>query len=261
MTSREYHEAEGVSSSQLKTLHRFTPYHLNYELNHKKEDTPALLFGRAAHKYILEKEDFFNEFSVAPECDRRTTEGKKIYNDFLLDSAGKDVISLKDFEVIKEMDAAIDDVPNARELLTGVCEESHFWVDGLTAELCKCRPDCLTEFNGKPYIVDYKTTSEPLTNGSFERISRRLGYKLQAGMYCEGLFNSAYTEYGFAFVAQEKTAPYAARVYICSPEYIQEGQDDFRAALNIYHHCKETGNWYGYEGFYGQYEELYGEGD
>ena len=155
MTNKEYREHVGISKSQLFKITK-SPYHFKYALDNPQEDTKALCFGRAAHKYILEKEDFFNEFVILPNIDRRTTAGKEAYAKFLLESEGKDVITSDDFEVIQEMDKAIDAVPLARQLLCGEHEQSFFWVDAETGEACKCRPDCLTEYNGMKMISDYK---------------------------------------------------------------------------------------------------------
>lgn len=254
MTNKEYREHDGISKSQLFEISK-SPYHLKYAMEHPKEDTKALLFGRAAHKYILEKEDFFNEFVILPNIDRRTSAGKEAYAKFLLDSEGKEVVSIDDYEVILEMDKAIDAVPLARKLLCGEHEQSFFWTDEVTGEMCKCRPDCLTEYNGMKFISDYKTT-DSCADGAFERSCRKYGYKLQAGMYTEGLFQNTFEQYGFAFVAQEKSAPYAVRVYICTPEYINQGYDMFREYIGIYHDCKKTGNWYGYEGAFDVVTEL-----
>lgn len=254
MTNREYREHIGISKSQLFKIAK-SPYHFKYALDNPQEDTKALCFGRAAHKYILEKEDFFNEFAILPNVDRRTAAGKEVYAQFLLECEGKDVISADDFEIIQEMDKAIDAVPLARELLCGEHEQSFFWKDEVTGERCKCRPDCLTEYNDMKMITDYKTT-DSCADGMFERSCRKYGYKLQAGMYTEGLFQNTFEQYGFAFVAQEKTAPYAVRVYICTPEYINQGYDQFRELLGIYHECKVNDNWYGYEGPFNAVTEL-----
>lgn len=249
MPNKEYRKLEGVSKSSLQEIFK-SPMHFKYNEENPREDTPALAFGRAAHKYILEKDDFCNEFAVAPKVDKRTKEGKLLWEQFQQENEDKEIISADEMIQIDEMSQAIDGVPLARQLLTGVCETSYFWTDVPTGEKCKCRPDCLTVLDGKPYIVDYKTT-DSCQDGHFERNIRKYHYKLQAGMYCEGLFNSELKEYGFAFVAQEKKAPYAVRVYICDPEFIREGYDEFRSLMGIYHDCKESGNWYGYEGKFG----------
>lgn len=68
-------------------------------------------------------------------------------------------------------------------------------------------------------------------------------------MYREGMFQCEYEEYGFAFVAQEKSAPYAVRIFICTDDYIEAGYDEYRALMGLYHRCKEVGVYPGYEGF------------
>lgn len=258
MTNKEYHAHPAFSSTHLKKIQCSTPFHYKYWVDNPQEQTPSLLFGSAAHKAVLEPETFSEEFAVAPNVDRRTKEGKEIYAAFVEESQGKDVISASDFETIEDMKDAIDNYPLARQLLTGECEKSFFWIDTDTGEECKVRPDCITEFEGKKYIVDYKTT-DSCADGHFERTCRKYGYKLQAGMYVEGLFNTKYEDCGFAFVAQEKSAPYAVRVFICDPEFIKEGQEQFHQMLSILHECINTGNWYGYEGPFNQYEQLFGE--
>ena len=246
MNEREYRQAEGISRSELFAINK-TPLHFKYKQDHQKEDTDSLRFGRAAHKMVLEPDDFFNVIAVAPEVNKRTKAGKEEWELFCQSNAGKDFITTAEFDVIKDMAAAIQADPTARALLNGIHEKEFFWTDDLTGEKCKCRPDCLTEFNGEKFIVDYKTT-DSCEDGHFERSCRKYGYKFQAGMYTEGVFQNEFEQYRFAFVAQEKKPPYAVRCYICTPEFVAQGYDKFRELIGIYHNCKESGNWYGYEG-------------
>lgn len=246
MTNKEYREHEGISKSRLFNIAK-SPFHFKYALDHPQEDTKSLIFGRAAHKYILERDEFFEEFAVAGNVDRRTKAGKDYYNHLLSVSGDKDLISVDDYEIIAQMFAVIQGNQDASNLLKGIHERSFFWTDENTGEKCKCRPDCITEYKGVKYIVDYKTT-DSCEDGNFERSCRKYGYKLQAGMYAEGLFQNTFDQYGFAFVAQEKTPPYPVRIYICTPEYIAQGYEHFRELIEIYHSCKLSGNWYGYEG-------------
>lgn len=254
MTNEEYRRHEGVSRSELQ-LFRKSPKHFIYKKEHKEEDTKALKFGRAVHKFILEEDDFFNDYAVMPDIDRRTKAGKEEYEQFLIEADGKEVISQEDMQTILEMSNALDENFFARELLIGEHEQSFFWTDAETGEKCKCRPDCLTEINGKKYIVDYKTT-DSCEDGHFERSAKKYGYQLQAGMYREGMFQNTFDDYGFAFVAQEKTAPYCSRVYICTDEYIEAGYDEYRALIGLYHRCIETGRFPGYEGFDATFDYL-----
>lgn len=246
MTNKEYHNAEGISRSELFKIKK-SPMHFKYEMENPPEPTPALIFGQAVHKYVLEPEDFENEFVVAPDVDRRTKAGKEAYAEFVIRSEGKTVITKDDMGKIIEMNRQIQNHPLAKQLLAGRHEQSFFWTDEMTGEKCKCRTDCITEYDEQKYIVDYKTT-DSCEDGHFERSCRKYGYKFQAGMYSEGVFQNTFEDHGFAFVAQEKTAPYAVRVYFCRPEFVMQGIDQFRELIGIYHDCKETGNWYGYEG-------------
>ena len=182
----------------------------------------ALAFGRAVHKAILEPCDFFSEFAIAPEVNRRTLAGRKEWDEFASCNSGKEIITMEDYGMVAEMVKAVQDHEVAAALLCGAVEQSFFWTDDQTGEACKCRTDCLSEWNGEKYIVDYKTT-DSCEDGHFERSCRKYGYKFQAGMYTEGVFQNTFDQYRFAFVAQEKKPPYAVRVYICTPEFVQQG--------------------------------------
>lgn len=256
MTNDEYRAAEGYSRSELNILRSQTPLHF---INAQKASTPALEFGKACHKYILEKEDFFNEVAVLPVVDRRTKEGKETYSRFMEESEGKTIITSDQYRQILKMSEAIDRTPYARTLLTGEVEQSFFWKDSTGIKL-KVRPDCITEFEGKKYLVDYKTT-ESCADGHFERSVRKYGYKFQAGMYREGYFQNTFEDVGFIFVAQEKTEPYAARVYFCSDGFLNEGYEQFRETVDLLNYCITNDKWFGYEGADGVTSTLFEEGE
>lgn len=248
-----YDNIPAVRRSDLWEL-RKSPAHYFYAVNHPTEPTPSLVFGTAAHKYILEQDEFWNEYAMAPEVDKRTKAGKAEWSEFMESIGDRSVIKPADFEVIKAMDEAIQAHPTASALLkTGRHEVPIEWTDPLTGEPCKCRPDCLTEYSGEKYIVDYKTTTS-CENGHFERACRAYGYKLQAAMYTDGVFAEMLEPYRFAFVAQEKNPPYAVRVYFCDQGFIDEGMELFHDLIELYHLCKTAGQWPGYAN-----EELIGD--
>jgi len=253
-----YEEAEGIRRSDLWVINK-TPMHFLYHMNHREgKDTKALAFGIAAHMAILDVKQFTDSYLVfSDDIDRRTKAGREIFYNIMQRAAetGKTVITEEDFDTINEMRRAVALDPLANSLLEGKHEQEYYWVDDLTGEHCKCKVDCVTEYQGKPYIVDYKTT-DSCEDGAFERAARKYGYQFQAGMYCEGLFQNTFVEHGFAFVAQEKKPPYASRVYICDSEWIRRGYDKFRELIGVYHYCKVSGDWYGYEGPEGVPAEL-----
>lgn len=251
----QYDKIDAVRRSELWEI-RKSPAHYLYAVNNPQPDTPALKFGTAAHKFVLEKDDFWNHYVLAPECDRRTKAGKELWGSFCadLEETGKSGINAADYATITDMDEAIMQNPTAVQLLkTGRHEVPVEWTEATTGELCKCRPDVITEYNGQKYIVDYKTTTS-CESGHFERSCRIYGYKLQAAMYLDGIFSDTLEPYRFAFVAQEKNPPYAVRVYFCDDGFIDEGTEMFRELIGIYHKCKQAGSWPGYED-----EVLYGD--
>ena len=254
MTERDYRRQDGVSRTELWRL-RESPEKFKYYQEHPEPATPALLFGAAVHKLLLEPETFDEEFAIAPEVDRRTKDGKEAYNAFLAASDGKNIISLADYEKAQEMAQKALEAPFVKKLLNGEHEKPFFWVDDLTGEGCKIRVDCITTIVGKPVIVDYKTTADASTDG-FMRSAVNYGYDLQAGMYCEGVEKVTGQKPLFVFIAQEKTPPYAVNILQADDLMVKRGYDIFRELIGTYHACKESGNWFGYLGAYNVINNL-----
>lgn len=254
MNDREYNALDGIRRSDLWVIKQ-SPMHFRYHMDHPETDSPSLTFGRAMHKYILEPETFNEEFAIAPIVDRRTKDGKLEYADFLNTLGGREVIAFEDMERIGDMKRSLmqnSEVVDIMQNITSV-ETPFIWTDAKTGELCKVKTDMIVDINGMPYIVDYKTTTS-CADGAFERSVRKYGYDFQSGMYSEGVEITALEAHGFIFIAQEKDAPYASRVYYCDDYFVEKGRNEFHDLLNIYHECKQTGDWYGYES-----RELYAE--
>lgn len=248
--SREYDQIPAVRRSALWEI-RKSPLHYKYAVEHPEEPTEALRFGIAAHKYILEPETFWDEYVEVPKIDRRTKAGKEAYAELI--ASGKEFVTEADMDAIRAMNEAIRANATAAALVDGAHEVTFQWTEAETGEPCKCRVDCLTEHDGVPYIVDYKTTTS-CEDGAFERACRMYGYKLQAAMYTDGVFASELEKRWFAFVAQEKKPPYAVRVYFCDDGFVEEGMETFRKLIGIYHKCRVNNYWPGYEN-----REIYGD--
>lgn len=245
ISNKEYREREGISSTELKKIMK-SPMHYKYWKDNPEEtDTPALLFGRAAHKYILETYDFYNEFAVAPNCDKRTKEGKAQYLLFCDQSEGKDIITQEQFEQIDAMRNAMLATPFVSKLINGEHELSYFWTDEESDLDCKVRPDVLNK--KLKLIIDYKTTDNAETQ-RFMKQAIDLGYDLQAYMYQQGVKANLGEEYIFVFIAQEKKPPYAVNILEADENFMASGKRIFREMLNVYKECSESGNWYGYLG-------------
>ena len=253
ISNKEYREREGISSTELKKLMK-SPMHYKYwKDNPEENDTPSLLLGRAAHKYVLETYDFYNEFVVAPNCDRRTKEGKAQWLLFRDQSEGKDIITQEQFEQIEEMRKVMLATPFVSKLINGEHEVSYFWVDEDTGLECKVRPDSIN--HKLKVIVDYKTADNAETQ-HFMRKAIDLGYDLQSYMYQQGVKANLGEEYIFVFIVQEKKPPYAVNILEADENFMASGKRIFIEMLNLYKQCSETDNWFGYLGERSQINSL-----
>lgn len=254
MTETEYRQHPAVSRSDLWHFHE-SPQKFLYHKEHPAEPTPALLFGQVFHKLALEPADFENEYAVAPQCDRRTKEGKALWAAFQEAAVDKVIVPSEMYDQAMEMVKSLMAVPFAAKLLNGRREVPFFWNDPLTGEACKCRVDCINEDFSQPIVVDLKSTTDATTE-AFTRAAINYGYDLQSAMYAEGVEANIMQKPLFVFIAVEKDPPYAVNILQADELLMKRGYGLYRSYLDTYHDCKVTGNWYGYLGKNNQINTL-----
>lgn len=251
MNDQEYEALPGIRRSDLWHMKQ-SPMHFAYHMANKEVTSPALIFGQAAHKNILEKETFLDEFAIRPKIDMRTKAGKEAAQFFEETFAGKTIIPEEDYDVIEKMTIALYENRDVAKILNDpgrVTEKAFALVDPETGETVKCKADIITTIGGKPFIIDYKTT-QSCEDGAFERSARKYGYAFQAGFYTEVIEGCTLERHGFGFIAQEKTPPYASRIYLCDPGFVDGGKRIYHSLLRKYAFCKKTGEWPGYPNEY-----------
>lgn len=252
--SDNYFESDGINRSRLALIGR-SPEYFKYCEDNPQQPSHDLIVGKAFHKLVLEPDGFEDEFAVCPAIDRRTKDGKSIYQEMLYKSEGKDLLMWEDFTMITAMRDKVLEYKITPVLLRGEIEKPFYWTDKLTGELCKVKPDVLADVGNERVIVDLKSCRCAETE-TFMRDALRFGYDLQAGMYKEGVDICTKQKHRFVFVAVEKTPPYSVNVMEADDFFIDHGQHLFRKYLDIYHECKTTGNWYGYNGKDGYINNL-----
>lgn len=284
MTNSDYRKAEGVSSSELKQMVKSPAHYRYWKDNPDDTDTPALLFGRACHKYVLETYDFYKEFEVAKDFKYGTKADKEETQMFICQKAielgrgdewdsfiatnpkkedvvafyrslvaDKDIITEEQFEVIDAMRNAMLATPFVSKLINGEHEVSLFWTDEDTGIKCKCRPDSLND--KLKIVIDYKTCDNAETQ-HFMRKAIDLGYDLQASYYLDGVKATTGLDCIFVFIAQEKKPPYAVNILQADDVFIRSGRQLYKDMLSTYKECTETGNWWGYLGAENQINSL-----
>ncbi len=236
-----------LSSGGARKLIADVPARYWHERGNPAPPSPALVFGSAAHEWLLEGERWPQRHHVTPEGydgRRKAWAGAKAEAEVAEDD-GMRVISTEQFATIKAMRDALQAHPLAVAAFTGgEAELSLFWRDDDFGIWCRCRPDYLPQ-TGRIF-ADYKTT-ESLRDDDLRRSIARWGYHMQAAWYADGI-----TALGLAedpvmlFVFQEKTPPYLVRcVTISAPAMIKAELQNAKAR-EIFAQCLATGDWPGY---------------
>lgn len=239
-----YHALDAASSHRLRLLGR-SPLHMRHAIDNPEEPTPAMVFGEAVHFACLQPDIFCSRFSLKPEVDRRTKDGKAIYEKFIADLAGRQPIARDDLARCGHISIAVHEHPFAGLLLKspGPVEITGIWTDATTGQLCKLRADKLAEEYGT--IVDLKTTDDASPDG-FERSILKYGYHVQAAMYLRGMAALGRPFDHFVFVCVEKDPPHAVGVYRLDDEAVEAGDAKLAELLEIYAECSRTKTWPSY---------------
>lgn len=242
----DYHnrlEYNALSAGGIKSLLR-SPAHFKESQSNtiRNEKTPALLFGSAAHSYILQPE--LGEVIIMPEINRRTKEGREEYEKFMLENEKNIVIDAESYETIKVMREVLMTHETAKMLFEkGTPEISVFWQHPIYEFLCKSRPDFLVD--DIKTLVDYKTCVDASAE-EFGKAAYNFGYHIQAAWYRQGIEIISEDTWEFVFVAQEKTPPYSVAVYQTSKEAFNLGELETKEAARIYNDCLKSGIWPAY---------------
>lgn len=219
--NKEYHKGVGVSSSFIR---KFGESQL-HALEHQQETTPAMRFGTAAHSLLVEGQEAFDKEVVVITGSPYTKANKELKEEY--EKRGLTVLKEADVELIQGMKEKMIYEGNAYLDAKGkVAESSFYWYEDDV--LCKCRPDLIcppldnTDSKDEIVIVDYKTTQsvEPY---AFANSVKKFRYDLQASYYRRGMEAAGYKVTDFMFVAQEKTYPYASKVFRMTKEQMDFG--------------------------------------
>ena len=243
-----HHDVEAISKTNLDHIHQSYQHYLES----KKEQTSplsgplpkCLVEGAALHCLVLTPEQFTTDFRILPPLNRRTREGKALYQQIL--SEGKPVIPASVFVKLEAMGGAIGNHPTASKLLKdGIAESSYLWTDPDTGVMCKCRPDYLIKDIAIP---DIKTCMDA-SYDAFQRAIIDHRYHVQGAYFIDGV--SAVLNDGvkrdFILIAVEKSPPFAVAVYKLSDKAIELGREIYKMDLKKYKaHIEAPTMWPGY---------------
>lgn len=247
MTNKEYHARDEISKSDLDLLAK-SPYHYKHKDEFERKDSAALILGSAVHKLVLEPVDFYNEYNIEPDVDKRTKAGKAAYNEFLTNSGGKIVLDKETHDIIKQIAKSVKSMRETAVFLRdGLAEQSYFSeIDGVAV---KCRPDFFNENLG--LCIDLKTTSDASPMG-FARSVASFNYHVQAAFYSDILKQNGKAVNHFLFIAVETKKPYMVGFYELDEIAIEQGRKTYLELLERYKTCLKRNEWWGYARFDGE---------
>jgi hypothetical protein len=250
-TRQQYEAIEALSFTGLKELLK-SPAHYQQWKATPSEETKALLIGKAVHLAVLKNADFLSSYAMAPECDRRTKEGKIQFAEFSAQHADKTLLDVDEMQQVVAMREAIATHPLASQLLAdGLAETTWRKEQPNALGALQCRTDWFSSLgcelsDGKPYALDIKTVESLDSDAfrNFERAAFNYGYHRQAGFYLP-LINEIFqwSVSKMYYVAVEKSEPYGCAVYTLSDDAIAKGQDENIADLVRLKRSLETNEW------------------
>lgn len=242
LSNAEYHARSEVNKSRLDEIAK-SPAHYKAKFIDNlipTSRTPALVLGSAYHKLQTEADDFFEDYCITPQINKRTKAGKEEWAAFEKENEGKELITEDQYSQIEKMVDAVNSHPSASKLmgLKGEAEKTIFWKDYQTGLKCKCRPDWLCKKDG--LIIDLKTT-EDASPEAFSRSINKFRYHVQAAFYTRGCELE-----DFVFVVVEKTPPHAVVCYKASSDMIAAGNRVADSNLDLLAKCQKSNRWPSY---------------
>lgn len=195
-------------------------------------------FGSAAHRMVLGA----GPKIVVIDADSWRTKAAKEAREEIR-AEGDIPVLAADHERVCAMATQLREHRLANDLLSnGHPEVSAFCEDPETGVQRRSRFDWRED---RGILVDYKTAicSEP---NAFVRSAAKFGYHMQAAWYYDIAVDLELDPTAFAFVVQEKEAPYLVTVIELPADLVQAGRERNRRALQRFRDCTESGIWPGY---------------
>jgi len=243
-----YRRWAAANHSTLKHFQK-SALHARYAMLNPEPQTEAQAIGHAIHVAILEPERFAKSFDVMPYLGKRQSSIVRAEEDkYRKERPEITFLDVADHKLCLALRDATWAHPAAKEILSspGVNELSAVWNDRETGVVCKGRQDRFGSWGGWPTLVDLKST-EDASRGAFSRSIHKYGYDQQAACYLDGfdVLSPFEGDRRYVLLAVEKAPPYAIAVYELDQDSIAAGRRKYRAHLEEYARCLESGQWPG----------------
>lgn len=246
ISNHDYHADLTHVGHSMLSVFRNSPVEYAARFVHKTmrapDPTPSMCLGTAVHALVLEPERFDELVAIAPDCDRRTKNGKEEYAAFLGACNGRAVITADQNEAATRMAKSILSHPEAAKLLKQADHRESVvrWVNEPTGIRCKLKADLL--WVGGSVIGDLKTAADP-TPGPWARQAASLGYARQNAWYASGAEVVFGRPFRFLHVVVGNTEPFECCAYFMDAEDVEHAKFQNQRTLNAMRECMDTGEW------------------
>lgn len=166
---------------------------------------------------------------------------------------GRVLLAASDLEAVTAMGEAARRHPVTQAIFSlpgGMAEHSIMWTDARTGAPCRIRPDYMVppcSMFPSGLIIDGKSTDDASAPG-FARTAWNQEMFWQAAFYSDGFqqhFGTAQPPV-FAWLAQERDAPFATKYHAAPPDFVEYGRRRYRPLLALFADCLRTDIWPGY---------------
>jgi hypothetical protein len=163
----------------------------------------------------------------------------------MCEELGLAVLSRSDLEQVNGAVAAVRAYDLAMDLINGAeLQTVAVWQDEGTGVWCKARLDIYRRKDEPfPIVGDLKTTAKPVTMDMGSH-AFNAGWHRQLAFYCDGCEAITGQEHDHArIIAVEQQQVHRVEVFELAPSVLEQGREEYRAALMAYENCQRRDHW------------------
>lgn len=240
----DYCDEPAINASTLKagfTGKTINVKRIKWAFEHGREDTEAMMFGRALHCLMFEPHEFEQRYCAYDGVrNKRHTD----YQDFLADHPGAEVMKMDGaYSYNKALEAAVAFTACAEvaPLTAAGKGEVTLFTDNLGMQL-RARLDWIS--TSEHVLTDMKTARD-VAEEAFGRQFFGLKYDVQLGMYQHMLESLTSCQWPVKCIAVENKEPYETVVYDIPDAVLDQGWERAQTAMRKVRTAIDTGSWPG----------------
>jgi hypothetical protein len=244
MPFEAYRNSPAMNASTIKAAWKgksISMLNLKHAFEHGREDTEAMLFGRALHCLMFEPDTFESRYA---SFDGRRDARTKEYQKFLADHAGAEVLK-KSGQYSWDAAMLAAKAFLRCEEIQPLTEHGKGEVTIFTPELgmqCRARLDWIS--TSAKVLTDMKTAADVSEEG-FGRQFFGLKYDVQLGFYRHVFRKVTGHDWPVKVLAVENKPPHEVVVYDVPESVLDQGTEKAFRILRMVRNCIDTGKWPG----------------